>query len=158
VVSFGGINSSSTVPNVIPESVKLCGTCRTYSAEVRASFETRLREVCAGVAMANQVAIDFEFKRGYDAVVNDEEATGILRAAAEKVATVAPASVVLGGEDFFYYRQTGASSCFCFVGSAIGDGILRAHHSPAFDIDEQSLSISVRLYLQIVHDVCLHKE
>jgi amidohydrolase len=157
VVSFGGINSSSTVPNVIPETVSLCGTCRTYSADVRANFETRLREVCAGVAMSNQVEIDFDFKRGYDAVINDEEATGMLRVAAEKVAKVEPASVVLGGEDFFYYRQTGASACFCFVGAAIGDGVLRAHHSPAFDFDEQALPVSVRLYLQIVQDLCSKK-
>jgi hypothetical protein len=58
-------------------------------------------------------------------VVNDADATDLLKSAAQKVATVVPAPHVLSGEDFF--SRTGASSCFCFVGSAL-PGAIRPHH------------------------------
>ncbi len=156
VVSFGGIVSSSNVPNVVPERVALNGTCRCYSNQVRQDTERRLHEVCAGVALSHGVQVEMEYKKGYDAVVNDKPATQMMAAAAAKVTdNVVPCPVVLGGEDFFYYGRTGASSCFCFVGAAIGDGIMRPHHSPEFDFDERALLTAVKLYLQLVHDNCL---
>jgi metal-dependent amidase/aminoacylase/carboxypeptidase family protein len=55
VVSFGGIVSNSNVPNVIPESVQLCGTCRTYSDAVRLATEQRLKQLCEGTAISHGV-------------------------------------------------------------------------------------------------------
>ncbi len=157
VVSFGGIVSNSNVPNVIPDSVQVCGTCRTYSDAVRIATEQRLGQICQGTALSHGVQIDFNFKRGYDAVVNDSEAVHVMKQAASQVegAWIVPAPQVLSGEDFFYYgRAEGASSCFCFVGCAL-PGELRPLHHPAFDFDERALSISVQIYLKIVQQNCL---
>jgi metal-dependent amidase/aminoacylase/carboxypeptidase family protein len=120
--------------------------------------EKRLGEICKGAEIANNVAIEYKFVRGYNAVVNDVVGTKMLQKAAEKVATVIPAPKVLSGEDFYYYCQEGKiPSCFTFVGSAIDDGRIRPHHSPEFDIDERSLVISANLYSQIVFDQCTDK-
>jgi metal-dependent amidase/aminoacylase/carboxypeptidase family protein len=104
--------------------------------------------------VCRKVEIDFSFKRGYDAVVNDSEAVNMMTKAASSCGKVVPAQKALAGEDFFYYAKEGASSCFCFVGSAL-PGPLRAHHHPAFDIDERSLSISVKIFLNLVEQNCL---
>jgi metal-dependent amidase/aminoacylase/carboxypeptidase family protein len=58
VVSFGGIVSNSNVPNVIPDSVELCGTCRTYNSDVRVATEKRLSQICEGTALAHGVRED----------------------------------------------------------------------------------------------------
>jgi amidohydrolase len=154
VVSFGGINSSSSAPNVIPERVSLMGTCRCYSPHVRSHIETRLAEICRGVGLSSGATVSMKFSKGYDAVVNDEAATRLFVASASKLTTVASAPVILTGssyvgfvfelnnwtafdnikgEDFFYYRDANVDSCFAFLGCALGDGVQRAHHSPEFD-------------------------
>jgi metal-dependent amidase/aminoacylase/carboxypeptidase family protein len=50
----------------------------------------------------------------------------------------------MGGEDmsFFLDRVPG---CFAFVGSAPRRGQASPHHSPTFDIDEESLVIAAEL-------------
>lgn len=155
VVSFGGVVSSSNAPNVIPDSVRLCGTCRCYSDSVRSDVERRLKDVCSGVALTSGVSIDCQFTRGYDAVLNDPETTTAFARAVDQAAEVVPAPKVLGGEDFFYYVAAGVPGCFAFVGAAIDDGRLRPHHAPEFDIDERSLSVAVNVWLAWVESRCL---
>jgi amidohydrolase len=55
----------------------------------------------------------------------------------------------MGGEDmsFFLARVPGA---FAFVGSARRDGKGSPHHSPTFDIDEESLVIGTELLSRTV--------
>ena len=55
----------------------------------------------------------------------------------------------MGGEDmsFFLAKVPGA---FAFVGSARTDGKASPHHSPTFDIDEESLVIGAELLSQTV--------
>lgn len=154
VVSFCGVTTSSNVANVIPESATLIGTVRCYSTALRGILEQRLRDVCAGVAVSSGVTIECTWTPGYNAVVNDEQITRTVAAAAQRVGHVVRAPVFLGGEDFCYYLAC-VPGCFVFVGCAIDDGVLRPHHSPEFDFDEKSLSISVKLFLQLVRDRCV---
>uniref|UniRef100_A0A7S4L9F0 Peptidase M20 dimerisation domain-containing protein n=1 Tax=Paramoeba aestuarina TaxID=180227 RepID=A0A7S4L9F0_9EUKA len=157
VISFGGIKTNSFVSNVIPESVSLCGTVRSYEEPVRCLVEKRLGEICQGVELLNGLKADYKFVRGYSAVVNDAIGVKMATQAGQKVdiAEVVPAPKVLSGEDFYYYNQEGkVPSCFIFVGSAINDGVIRPHHSPEFDIDERALLVSAKLYCQIVYDNC----
>jgi amidohydrolase len=44
----------------------------------------------------------------------------------------------LGAEDFSYMCQQ-APGAMLMLGAAIGDGLVRAHHTPIFDIDERCL-------------------
>jgi len=59
-------------------------------------------------------------------------------------ANVRPGIRTMGGEDmsFFLDRVPG---CFAFVGSAPRSGSASPHHSPTFDIDEESLVIGAEL-------------
>lgn len=157
VVSFGGIKSNSYVPNVIPESVELCGTTRCFETTVRDQIKERLGEICSGIGTANRVPISFDFRQGYPATINHEEATRVAREAASKIsgARVVPPTPVLAGEDFSYYSLVpGIQCCFVYVGAQIADDKLRPHHSPEFDFDERALLCSASLFLQIVDDQC----
>lgn len=156
VVSFGGIQSSSNARNVIPQSVSLCGTIRSYTDEMRSFLEKRLETVCRGVEVMSGATIKYKYFRGYSAVVNDPTAAEIARTAIKNVAgaELCPAPVVLSGEDFYCYAEK-VKSCFIFVGSAIGDGILRPHHNPNFDIDEKSLQISLDVFMSIIKQTAM---
>jgi len=50
----------------------------------------------------------------------------------------------MGGEDMSYFL-TRVPGCFAFVGSARADGGSFPHHSPRFDIEEESLVIGADL-------------
>jgi amidohydrolase len=50
----------------------------------------------------------------------------------------------MGGEDMSFFLAK-VPGCFAFVGSAPRDKPGSPHHSPTFDIDEQSLVIAAEL-------------
>ncbi|HLZ46808.1 MAG TPA: M20/M25/M40 family metallo-hydrolase, partial [Gemmatimonadales bacterium] len=53
----------------------------------------------------------------------------------------------MGGEDMAFFLAN-VPGCFAFVGSAPKNGKAAPHHSPAFDIDEESLVIGAELLTQ----------
>ena len=53
----------------------------------------------------------------------------------------------MGGEDMAFFLER-VPGCFAFVGSAPRAGGASPHHSPTFDIDEESLVIGVELLTQ----------
>jgi amidohydrolase len=50
----------------------------------------------------------------------------------------------MGGEDMSHFLSK-VPGCFAFVGSARADGTSSPHHSPTFDIEEDSLVIGAEL-------------
>src|SRR5258708_37140737 len=50
----------------------------------------------------------------------------------------------MGGEDMSFFLAK-VPGCFAFVGSAPKQGKASPHHSPTFDIDEESLVIGAEL-------------
>ena len=50
----------------------------------------------------------------------------------------------MGGEDMAYFLER-VPGCFAFVGSGPVNGRASPHHSPTFDIDEESLVIGAEL-------------
>jgi len=128
--------------NVIPDTVELAGTVRTFKPDVRDHMEKRIAEVASGIATAMQASAEVTYTRGYPATVNDEAMTDLAREAAievvgeENVIELAPK---MGAEDFSYFLEQKPGSYF-FVGSNNEDrGLVWGHHHPKFDIDEESL-------------------
>jgi amidohydrolase len=61
--------------NVIPSSVEIKGTIRSYDAEVRRLLLERLNEVISGVAAAMSCRAEIETWRVTPAVINDSQLT-----------------------------------------------------------------------------------
>lgn len=138
VVSFGTINGG-TIYNIIPGEVTLTGTVRSFELEVQSLAEDRLKEISETTCQAFGAAAEFQYDKGYPAVVNDEamvdfvaDVTGSVLGQ-ERVKFIDP---VMGGEDFAYFLQK-VPGAFLFFG--MGDGMEYPHHHPAFDIDENAL-------------------
>ena len=146
VVTFGSIHGGA-VFNVIADEVELRGTLRAYEAADRELLRRRIGEVARGVAEAMRAEVDYEVRGGCPACVNDPEMAALVRRAA--VATVGEANVPGGdqrqaaSDDMAYFLEA-APGCYFFVGA--GDaarGIDAPHHSPRFDIAEESLAIGL---------------
>jgi amidohydrolase len=130
--------AGGTASNVIPESVELGGTVRTYSEELRKQTREAMERVLAGVTAAHRAAYEFEYVEGYPSVVNDPSLTALVREVAG--ARLVDRPPLMAGEDFSAYLRV-APACFFFVGAG-GEGAF-PHHHPRFVVDDAALSVGV---------------
>ena len=138
VVSFGTIQGG-TVNNIIPATVTMKGTVRTFDPAVQTVIEGRLKSVVGSTAEAFGAEATMEYFAGYPAVVNDPAKTDFALDVVRRTLgqdRVVPIDPVMGGEDFAYFLQK-VPGVFLFFGA--GDGRPYPHHHPCFDIDEAAL-------------------
>lgn len=143
VLSFGKVIANGAT-NVIPDEVKLEGTLRTFDETWRAEMHAMLPKMAQDLAASMGGRCDFEVRKGYPAVVNDEALTDRLRANAE--AYLGAANVVLmdqrmGSEDFAFYTQVMPGSFYRLGTGNAAKGITNGLHTPLFNIDEEALRI-----------------
>ncbi|WP_246589242.1 M20 family metallopeptidase [Desertibacillus haloalkaliphilus] len=146
VLSIGSFDARNAF-NVIANSAKLVGTVRTFDESIRDHFEEEIKRVIDGTCIANQVTANYDYFRGYPAVVNHEYETNQLVKAANDVPgvnTLEDMEPKMGGEDFAYYLQHVKGSFF-FTGAKHPDwDVSYPHHHPKFDIDERSLLLAAK--------------
>ena len=133
--------------NVIPGRAELRGTVRTFGGKFYDEAPTLLEETVRGIAGAFGASADVRYRRLCKPTVNDEGMTRIMADAARE--TVGPEHVAsgvrtMGGEDMSFFLAQ-VPGCFAFVGSAPSGKQGAPHHSPTFDIDEESLVIGAEL-------------
>ena len=151
VVSIGSVHGGDAF-NVIPETVTLRGTVRTFSAALDATVEEQLRRVAAGIAAATGTTIGVEWTAHGRPTCN---APGMSRLVEEAAATVPGLDTVLtnyrtmAGEDFGEIAAR-VPACFALVGSAnVAKGLVEPHHSPRFAIDEAVLPLAAELHVAV---------
>lgn len=156
VVSVTSIHGGSAF-NILPDSVVLTGTCRSFDPEVAEALPELVAATAAAAAAVGGCVARTTYQRLNRALVNHRGEAE--RSARVAEALVGPESVVsgcrtMGGEDFseFLERVPGA---FAFVGATTpgGGAPPAAHHSPEFVIDEASLAIASRLHAAFARDV-----
>jgi amidohydrolase len=141
VVSLGVVRGG-TVSNVIPAEVYLEGTLRSFDPQVR---EQLLEEVERALAIARALGGDYRLsvERGYPAGYNDPTVTGWVE---QVVTDLVGADAIdatrsgMGAEDFAYMTQKAPGMMFN-LGAALPDGVVRAHHTPIFDVDEGAFAV-----------------
>ena len=143
VLSIGSFVAQNAF-NVIADSAKLGGTVRTFNPEIRELMEREMKRVVDGTALANDCTIDFEYVRGYPAVVNHEAETVFLKTVAESipnVGSVVESTPQMGGEDFAYYLEK-VPGTFFFTGAKPENPY--PHHHPKFDFDESAMLLAAK--------------
>jgi hippurate hydrolase len=138
--------------NVIPDTARVAGTARAYSAEVRDQLETEIGTLAQGIAAAFGVTAEYRFIRRIPPVVNDPDATARARKAAiaalgeHRVRTRFPPSTA--GDDFadFSARVPGA---YVWLGNGPAvDGAL--HHNSAYDFADGAIASGVAFWTRLV--------
>lgn len=143
VLSIGSFVAQNAF-NVIADSAKLGGTVRTFNPDIRHLMEREMKRVVDGTALANDCTIDFEYVRGYPAVVNHKAETEFLKTVAEGilgVESVVESTPQMGGEDFAYYLEK-VPGTFFFTGAKPDNPY--PHHHPKFDIDENAMLLAAK--------------
>ena len=147
VLSFGKIEAKGAT-NVIPNEVYLEGTFRTLNEEWRAKAHQKMKKMAEGIAESMGGSCDFEVRRGYPYLQNDEKLTEKLQSAAKDYLgeeNVEDLDIWMAAEDFAYYTHH-ADACFYRLGVRNEEkGITSSVHTPTFDIDPLALKTGMGL-------------
>ena len=138
--------------NVIPDRAELCGTVRTFSAEVRDRLERGLRQVAEGIAQSHGVQVDFEFRRGYPPTINTAAEAALCAEAARAVAgaerVFTDRRPSMGAEDFAYFLQE-KPGAYVWIGNGPGEGGCMLHN-PNYDFNDEVLPAGVAYWCALV--------
>jgi amidohydrolase len=138
VLSIGRVEADGAT-NVVPDTVQIKGTLRTFDEGLRASLRQAVERAGAAVAERFGVSVAAEVRHGYPSVVN---AAAPARHAMQKLAeigTVVALERRMTGEDFGFYTRRYPSLFYRFgVGTAAG-----RLHTRTFNPDEEALSYAV---------------
>ncbi|MGI4806348.1 MAG: M20 metallopeptidase family protein [Janthinobacterium lividum] len=147
VLSFGKVIANGAT-NVIPNEVYLEGTFRTMDENWRQEAHIRMKKMAEGMAESMGATCDFEIRKGYPFLINEEKLTASVRAFAENYLgkeNVEDLDIWMAAEDFAYYSQV-ADACFYRLGTRNEErGITSSVHTPTFDMDESALETSTGL-------------
>ncbi|HEX5755695.1 MAG TPA: amidohydrolase [Arenimonas sp.] len=153
VVSFGAINGGIR-ENIIPDSVELRGTIRTFDEGMRTDVHERLKAIAEHTAAAHGGRVEHQIPSGttYPATVNDPALTARMRPILARVvgdANVKEMKPITGAEDFSLFARE-VPGVFFFVGSTapgIDAETAPSNHSPQFVLDEKALQVGLRALL-----------
>jgi amidohydrolase len=140
--------------NVIPDSVRLAGTVRTFRPETRELAERRLREIATKVAQALGAAAEIEFRRGYPATVNTVREAQFAARVGERIFgpgnVITDAEPTMGGEDFSYLlaERPGA---YVWLGQGGGPGGCYLHN-PHFDFNDAVIPLGAGYLAALVEE------
>lgn len=146
---------SGSAFNVIPDSAEIGGTVRTFDTEVQDQIIEEMDRILKGVCEGSGATYEFDFIKGYPAVINHEKEAHLVAAAARKVVgneQVAQWPPIMGGEDFSYFllERPGA---FFFTGAGNPEvGAEYPHHHPKFDFDERAMKDAAKVLIQVTLD------
>ncbi len=151
VVTVGIVRGGERM-NIIPESVRLEGTIRTYDDSVRSAIKRRIDEILAGVTAAAGAEYELEYHPYAPPTVNDAGLAAFARdvledaLGADAVVEVEP---VMGAEDFAWFAREVPGFYFRLGTTApeIGSGSL---HTPDFRADDGAIPVGIRAMSNLV--------
>jgi hippurate hydrolase len=129
--------------NVLPATVRVVGTVRTFDPAVQDRIEAALRQVAAGVALANELKVAVAYDRYYPATINDPEAAAEALAAAEGVCRhvdVAP-EPAFTSEDFAFMLKA-CKGAYLWLGQGREEGGSPLHH-PHYDFNDDIIGMGI---------------
>lgn len=140
VLGIGRITGMGAT-NVIPETVEIAGTFRTFDEKWRKAAGDLIRETAREIAAIRGVEINVSIVEGYPVLVNDEALT--IRAielsrtllGSERVLDL---PVRMSSEDFSFFAARYPAFLFR-VGITRPGEEMKKLHTPEFDIDESSM-------------------
>ena len=147
VLTIGKI-AGGTTTNIIPDEVKIVGTFRAMNETWRAEGLKRIKKMAESIAESMGGRCEVEISHGYPYLENNPELTKRIRTSAEEYVgkeNVVDIDITLGSEDFAYYSQIIPASFYRLGTRNEEKGIKSYVHTSTFDIDEDSMPVSIGL-------------
>ncbi len=135
--------------NVLPATVRVVGTVRTFDAAVQDRIEESLRQVAEGVAVASGTRATVNYNRYYPATINNTEAAEeALTAAAEVAHAELAPQPAFTSEDFGFMLRA-CEGAYIWLGQGHGNEGIPLHH-PRYDFNDDVLATGIRLHVALV--------
>ncbi|MGM9548828.1 MAG: M20 family metallopeptidase [Faecousia sp.] len=152
-----GTFHAGEVGNVIPDSVTMGGTIRTYDEKTRTYLKERMTAIAQGVAGAFRASAEVSFGSGCPTLVNDkalsEKVAGYLKDllgpyGAFTTAELSGGKPSRGGgsEDFAYVSQEVPSLMLALAAGEPSKGYAYPQHHPKVKFDESVLSVGAAVF------------
>jgi amidohydrolase len=143
--------------NIIPDSVEMRGTIRTFDEEMRDDIHERVTYLAEAIARGSRAGCTVCIKKNYPVTVNDPALTEAMRPTLARVAgpqRLALVPKVTGSEDFSFFQRV-VPGLFIFLGvvpEGQDAGKAAPNHSPRFFVDERCLVTGVRALAHLAVD------
>jgi amidohydrolase len=144
--------------NIIPDTVDMRGTLRTFDKDMRADIMKRIDKTATSIAASSGAQAKVTFNPGNNPVVmNNPQLTQRALPSLKRVAgddKVVTLPLITGSEDFAYYADL-IPSLFFYVGvTPPGQDANAApsNHSPLFYIDEPGIAFATRALTSVAID------
>lgn len=156
VISIGRINSGIR-ENIIPETLEMSGTIRTFDPQMQKIIHEKINLTATNIAESAGARAEVIIDKKMPVTFNNEKLTkqmvnSLKRAAGnDNVVEIPPDT---GSEDFAFYVEK-VPGMFFFVGACPPDvdpAKAPSHHTPDFMMDEGSMEVGLKAMLQLTLD------
>jgi amidohydrolase len=144
--------------NVIPDTVTMRGTVRTFTTEALDLIENRMRELSTQLCAAFGCSVTFDFNRNYPPTINHSAETAFVRQVMQEVAgaeNVLPFEPTMGAEDFSFFLLSKPGAYFV-IGNGDGSHREGGHglgpcmlHNPSYDFNDQLIPLGATLWVAL---------
>lgn len=147
--------------NIIPDSVEMTGTIRTFDEAMRSDIHARIKRTSELIAQSAGASAQVHIRKQYPVTINHERLTEHIAPTLKRVAgesNVFIANKQTGAEDFSFYQQR-IPGFFYFLGITPKDAeptSVAANHSPLFFVDESALIVGLKSLAHVAVNY-LHK-
>ncbi len=159
VLTIGTMNAG-TAANVIPDSVTMGGSIRTFDEQTRAFIKQRLAEISEGIARSFRGEASVSFGSGCPTLVNDRDLSVCCEQYVKdllgsgKAFSVTELNAMSGGgssksagsEDFAYVSQEVPSIMLALASGQPEKGYGYPQHHPMVKFDEDALPVGSAVY------------
>ena len=142
--------------NVIPDSVRMRGTVRTFQTETRDKIPSSMLRVAEGVSAAYGATCELNYMSGYPATINSVPETEI--SAKAVVDLLGEDKIILnptpsmGAEDFSYMLEA-RPGCYVWLGIGPGKGEAGCMlHSSRYDFNDDVLTTGASYWVKLVEN------
>jgi amidohydrolase len=156
VVTIGAIKGGVR-QNIIPETVEMIGTIRTFGEKQQELVHSRITEIATKIAESAGATADVVIDKMYPSTINDPELTEQMRQTLVDVAGAENAlshDPITGAEDFSFFQQE-VPGLFIFLGGmpkGADPTEVPSHHTPDFYIDEGGFVLGMRTLAHLTLD------
>ncbi len=147
--------------NVVPDSVELQGTVRTFTVEVLDLIEKRMRQVAEHTCAAHDATCEFEFVRNYPPTINSPAEAEFARKVMSTIVgeeRVLAQEPTMGAEDFAYMLQA-KPGAYCFIANGDGNHREMGHgggpcmlHNPSYDFNDDLIPLGATYWVKLAEE------
>lgn len=147
VVTVGSIHGGDAA-NVIPDSVELKLTSRSFRPEVRERLQQRIQDLAHSIAESFGATAQVELRRGFPSVINHKAETDFAREVARDLLGeegIIPDFVPRTASEDFSFMLQERPGAFLFVGTGEGEPL----HSPRYRFNDDVIAPAAALWARL---------